>query len=237
MIVSLRANQFTKFNSYNGETMDKKNIFKKFEIKNKVVKETVEWILCFVIAYAIYLVISNVFGTVAGIKQSSMYPTCEDGQKVVISSRLLYNKEINRGDIVILQAPSENHSVDSNNVTAFYIEHKGLSSFTYNIMNIGKRSYIKRVIAVSGDHLFISEDGRIYVNDILQEEAYLPKQYTPRTGLYYDLVVPEGQVFVMGDNRMGSMDSRKFGCVPEDKIDGKVICRIWPLNKIGKIDK
>ena len=74
--------------------MDKKNIFKKFEIKNKVVKETVEWILCFVIAYAIYLVISNVFGTVAGIKQSSMYPTCEDGQKVVISSRLLYNKEI-----------------------------------------------------------------------------------------------------------------------------------------------
>lgn len=236
MTACQQVNQFTRFGLYNGDIMDKKNIFKKFEIKNKVVKEIVEWILCFVIAYAIYLVISNIFGTVAGIKQSSMYPTCEDGQKVVISRRLLYNKDINRGDIVILEAPTENHPTDENNVTAFYLERKGIGAFTYNIMGIGKRSYIKRVIAVAGDHLYIAEDGRIYINKILQEETYLPEQYTPRTGAFYDVIVPEGQVFVMGDNRMGSMDSREFGCIPLDKVDGKVVCRIWPLNKIGKID-
>lgn len=204
--------------------------------KNKVVKEILEWLLCFFIAYVIYLVINNIFGTVAGIKQSSMYPTCKEGQRVVISRRIIYNKEINRGDIVIVEAPTEKYPIDENSVTAFYLERKGIDAFAHNIIGIGKRSYIKRVIAVGGDHLYIDEVGRIYVNDILKEESYLTEQYTPRTGDYYDLEIPKDQVFVMGDNRLGSMDSREFGCIPLDKVEGKVVCRIWPLNKLGKID-
>lgn len=216
--------------------MDKNNIFKKFEIKNKVVKEIVEWLLCFVIAYVIYLVINNIFGTVAGIKQSSMYPTCKEGHKVLISRRLIYNRDVNVGDIVILEAPTESAPSEGSSVTAFYLERKGIESFIYNIMGIGKRSYIKRVIAVGGDHLYIDENGKVYVNDILQKEDYLTEQYTPITGDYYDVVVPDGHVFVMGDNRQGSMDSREFGCIPLNKVDGKVVCRVWPLNAIGKIE-
>ena len=53
----------------------------------------------------------------------------------------------------------------------------------------------------------------------------------------YDVQIPEGYVFCIGDNREGSMDCRMFGAVPIDKVEGKVIGRIWPLNKIGNIDK
>ena len=59
---------------------------------------------------------------------------------------------------------------------------------------------------------------------------------TPRRGVFYDVQVPEGCIFVMGDNRTGSLDSREFGCIPLDKVEGRVSIRIWPLNKFGKVD-
>ena len=72
------------------------------------------------------------------------------------------------------------------------------------------------------------------INDEILEEQYLVEDLkTPRTGDYYDVVIPEGYYFVMGDNREGSRDSRELGLIPESKIEGKVVTRIWPLNKIG----
>lgn len=202
--------------------------------KNKWVKETLEWILCFVIAYAIYLVINYFIGTIAGVKQSSMYPTSKDGDRVVISRRVLFNRSINRSDVVILEAPIDVE--ENNDIFAVYEDKKGLAYFTYNIMGLGKRSYIKRVIGLPGDHLYIAETGEVYINDELLEESYLVEGLkTPRTGQYYDVEIPEGYVFVMGDNREGSKDSRELGLIPIDKIEGKVVLRIWPLNKIGKL--
>lgn len=202
--------------------------------KNKWVKETLEWILCFVIAYAIYLVINYFIGTIAGVKQSSMYPTSKEGDRVVISRRVLFNRSINRSDVVILEAPIDVE--ENNDIFAVYEDKKGLAYFTYNIMGLGKRSYIKRVIGLPGDHLYIAETGEVYINDELLEENYLVEGLkTPRTGQYYDAEIPEGYVFVMGDNREGSKDSRELGLIPIDKIEGKVVLRIWPLNKIGKL--
>jgi len=202
--------------------------------KNKWVKETLEWILCFVIAYAIYLVINYFIGTIAGVKQSSMYPTSKEGDRVVISRRVLFNRSINRSDVVILEAPIDVE--ENNDVFAVYEDKKGLAYFTYNVMGLGKRSYIKRVIGLPGDHLYIAETGEVYINDELLEENYLVEGLkTPRTGQYYDVEIPEGYVFVMGDNREGSKDSRELGLIPIDKIEGKVVLRIWPLNKIGKL--
>ena len=83
-------------------------------MKNGWIKETVEWIVCFIIAYAIYLGINYFVGTIAGVKQSSMYPTCLEGDKVVIGRRVLYNKTLERGDIVIVESPS----VTENNTNA-----------------------------------------------------------------------------------------------------------------------
>lgn len=203
-------------------------------LKNNWVKEILEWVVCFVIAYAIYLVINYFIGTIAGVKQSSMYPTSKEGDRVVISRRVLFNKELNRYDVVILEAPIDVAKNDS--IFAIYEDKNGLDYFTYNIMGLGKRSYIKRVIGLPNDHLYITETGEIYINDKILEESYLVKNLkTPRTGDYYDVKIPEGYVFVMGDNREGSRDSREFGLIPIEKIEGKVITRIWPLNKIGSL--
>ena len=202
-------------------------------MKNGWIKEILEWVLCFIIAYAIYLVINYFIGTIAGVKQSSMYPTSKEGDRVVISRRVLFNKSINRSDVVILEAPLdvENNEED----IAVYEDKTGLDYFVYNIMGIGKRSYIKRVIGLPGDHLYIAETGEVYINNEVLEEPYLVEGLkTPRTGNYYDIHIPEGYVFVMGDNREGSKDSRELGLIPIDKIEGKVLTRIWPLNKIGK---
>ena len=184
------------------------------------------------IAYAIYLVINYFVGTIAGVKQSSMYPTSKEGDRVVISRRVLFNKSISRSDVVILEAPID---VEENETDfAVYEERTGLDYFTYNIMGLGKRSYIKRVIGLPGDHIFIAETGDVYINDKILEEPYLVEGLkTPRTGDYYDVIIPEGYYFVMGDNREGSRDSRELELIPEAKIEGKVVTRIWPLNKMG----
>ena len=205
-------------------------------MKNGWIKETVEWIVCFVIAYVIYLVINYFVGTVAGVKQSSMYPTCHEGDRVVIGRRVLFNKELKRGDIVIVESPSVTEN--NTNALATYETKTGFAKFAYKVMGIGKMSFIKRVIGLPGEHLYISEDGEVYINDEKLEEPYLPEGLkTPRMGEVYDIEIPEGYVFCIGDNREGSMDCRIFGAVPLDRVEGKVVCRIWPLNKLGKIDK
>ena len=205
-------------------------------MKNKVIKEILDWIICIVIAYVLYLVINYFFGTVSGVKQSSMYPTCKQGDKVLISRRIIKPKELERGQIVTLEAPLFGAGLEIKNNTALYPEYEGITNFAYHVMGVGKKSYIKRVIALEEEHIYISEDGLVYINDEELEEDYLNDDVTTiRSGEFYDLTVPEGCVFVMGDNREESADSRAFGCVPVDKIEGNVKCRIWPLNKIGKI--
>ena len=106
------------------------------------------------------------------------------------------------------------------------------------MLEIGKISYSKRVIALPGEQLEI-KDGKVYINGEELKEEYLADTVRTETmdGAFYDLVVPDGTVFVMGDNRSGSSDSRMFGCIPYEKIEGKVVLRFWPLNKMQTIKK
>lgn len=90
--------------------------------------------------------------------------------------------------------------------------------------------FVKRVIGLSGDTIDI-KDGNVYVNGEELNEPYI-KGYTDTRELKYPLVVPEGQLFVLGDNRGYSLDSRNFGCIDKDMIEGKVVFRLWPLNQI-----
>ena len=81
------------------------------------------------------------------------------------------------------------------------------------------------------------KDGKVYINGEELKEEYLADDVVTDSaeGQFVDLTVPEGTVFVMGDNRSHSADSRRFGCIPYEKIEGKVVLRFWPLSAFGKI--
>ena len=120
--------------------------------------------------------------------------------------------------------------------TAQYMNYTGLTLFLYDFLDVNKVSYIKRVIGLPGDHIVI-QDGKVYRNDELLVEDYVRKQGATivEEEEYSDVIVPEGTLYLMGDNREESLDSRAFGCIPYDRVNGYVICRIWPFNKFGGI--
>ena len=140
-------------------------------------------------------------------------------------------------DIITFEAPNVNvTTVDQKNPVAHYdYKPKGLwQNFKYYVLEIGKKSFIKRVVGRPNDHIEI-KDGKVYRNEQELDEPYLQPGVTTKSSVYNDFVVPEGYVFAMGDNRGFSSDCRDFGCIPLEKIEGKVILRIWPITQFGVI--
>lgn len=212
---------------------------------NSTFKDILEWIYCIVIAIVIAILIKYFLCTPTIVQMDSMYPTLVQGDRLLLSRiPKTFKKMPKRGDIITFEAPSKVNykegEADTNNPVAKYEnEPTGwFKKFTYYVLEINKKSYIKRVIGLPGDHVQIV-DGKVFLNDSeLDESEYLDKSVTTSIfGPFYDVIVPENCVFVMGDHRSVSADSRAFGCVPVDKIESKVIMRFWPLNKFGTIKK
>ena len=147
-----------------------------------------------------------------------------------------YNtQKLEYGDIITFEAPSSS-AAKSVKAEYNYEPANWFQSFVYYGLEIGKTSYIKRVIALEGDHVELKEDN-VYVNGVKLEEKYLASDVitNPQNPNLVDFYVPEGYVFAMGDNRAYSMDCRAFGCIPLEKVESKVLIRFWPLTKFGKI--
>ena len=204
---------------------------------NDTVKEVLEWIYCIVIAIALALLIRYFVGTPTVVKQTSMFPTLKQNQRLILNrlSRT-FNEMPERGDIITFEAPNKSAV---NGVKAVYDKEINgwFEKFTYYVLEINKMSYIKRVIALPGEHVTIS-DGKVYINGEELEEDYLEDSVITEAKNPYltDFTVPEGYIFAMGDNRMYSSDCREFGCIPIEKIESKVWIRFWPLNLFGKVE-
>jgi len=208
------------------------------EKENKIFKEILEWCICIFIAIIIALLTRYYIGTPTVVKQTSMYPTLKENQRLWVSrTNRITEKKYEKGDIVTFEAPSEiKKEIDQLNPVAIYnYEPETITEkLIYNILELNKTSYIKRVIAVEGENVQIKE-GKVYVNGEQIQETYLPKGTTTEAENYNNIIVPKGYVYVMGDNRAGSIDSRTFGCIPVEKIEGKVVLRYWPFNELNKI--
>ena len=206
-------------------------------------KDIIEWIICILVALILALLIRYFIGTPTVVKMSSMKPTLLENQRLILNRWTRTTHQMpERGDIITLEAPSDKaiNFDDAENVIARYDNEPNnwFSKFIYYFLEIGKESYIKRVIALPGEHLEI-KDGKVYINGEELDEPYLQDNVVTTVDNnqpYYDLIVPENCVFVMGDNRAGSTDSRSFGCVPLDKIEGTVWIRFWPFNLFGKVE-
>ena len=97
---------------------------------------------------------------------------------------------------------------------------------------------VKRVIAQTGDWVDITEDGTVYVNNVAIDEPYLIDKAYGETNIELPYQVPESRVFVMGDHRSVSIDSRNtaVGCVASEQIVGRIVFRVWPLSQFGRIE-
>lgn len=208
-------------------------------------KEVLEWVYCIIIAIVIVLLIKSFIGVPTVVKQSSMYPTLMQNERLWLNRwGATFNKMPQRGDIITFEAPTQryvdvNHADYENPVAVYDYNPEGVvSKFVYYTLEIGKTSYIKRVIGLPGEHVQI-KDGSVYINGEKLVEDYLQDYVVTEDleGMYTDLIVPENTVYVLGDNRGESTDSRRFGCVPLEKIESKAVFRFWPLNKIGGIYK
>ncbi|MBQ7059827.1 MAG: signal peptidase I [Firmicutes bacterium] len=104
--------------------------------------------------------------------------------------------------------------------------------------NYNNQVLIKRVIAKAGDWVDIREDGTVIVNGIVLDESYVSEKSFGINDLTYPYQIPDKAIFVMGDHRMTSIDSRSrdVGCISIDSIVGKIVLRIWPLNEIKLIN-
>ena len=205
-------------------------------------RNIIEWIVCILVAIIIALLVRHYIGTPTIVQQKSMYPTLKQDERLWISRWGRTTKTLpERGDIITFEAPSitnvRENQIDMNNPVAIYnYKPTGITSFVYNVLERNKMSYIKRVIGLPGEHVEIKE-GSIYINEEKLQEDYLQEGIITdaNKGIFTDLIVPENCVFAVGDNRTKSTDSRCFGCIPLEKIEGKVIIRFWPLNLWGEV--
>lgn len=127
---------------------------------------------------------------------------------------------LSEGEIVVTV---KNSDFQPGDVVAFYYNNKIL---------------VKRVIGTPGDWIEIDEEGRVRVNQILQEEPYVQEYALGECDIEMPYQVPDGRIFVMGDNRATSVDSRSttVGCISEEEIVGKIVFVVWPMEEFGLLN-
>ena len=198
-------------------------------------KETVDTVVFVVVAV---IIIRFFIAELRWIPSGSMKPTLIEGDRIVVEKLTKFPNIIknhsfentpNRGDVMIFYPPFV--KLETNPIAVF----KRLTGFFCKDI-----AYIKRVVGLPGEKIEIKKESngayKVYVNDAPLEEEYIMSEYD-----YHKcksdmncgpLIIPEGQYFMMGDNRGNSLDSRFWGTLPKERFIGKAVCVFWPLTRI-----
>jgi signal peptidase I len=162
------------------------------------------WVRDLIISLAISAFIIIFLYQPVKVEGVSMMPSLEDQERIFVNKFVYRLEPIERGDVVVFKYPLD-----------------------------PTKSYIKRVIAMAGDHIRI-DSGQVYVNGEPLDEDYVPPAYADARS-YPDTVVPSSCYFVLGDHRSMSSDSREFGPVSQSFIYGKAVFGYWPMDKLGRV--
>jgi signal peptidase I len=163
------------------------------------------WLRDIVISAAVSILIITFLYQPVRVEGTSMLPRLEDHDRLFINKFVYRISSIHRGDVVVFHYPRD-----------------------------PEKSYIKRVIGLPGDRIYI-ERGRVYLNGKPQRESYVPEEYRDTRSMA-EMVVPEDAYFMMGDHRSISSDSREFGPVDRDLIYGKAVFVYWPTKDAGVVE-
>ncbi len=143
------------------------------------------------------------------IKGTSMEPNFPDGEYLLTDKVTFRVRDPKRGDVIVFEAP-----------------------------DAPGEEYIKRIIGLPGEKVHLS-NGNVYINDEKLDEHYLVSNLPTTAGIFLpdnqDIIVPNSNYFVLGDNRPASSDSRTWGFVAKDKISGRAWLIYWPLSKVGLV--
>ena len=169
--------------------------------KESGLRNAVEWVVIIGGAFLVAFVVKTFLIQAFFIPSGSMLPTLHEDDRVLVNKLSYDLHDVHRGDLVVFERP------------------EGESAGQI-------KDLIKRVVGLPGERIE-ARDGHVYINGDLLEEPYLDGG-TETTNLDPQ-TVPEGHVFVMGDNRGDSMDSRVFHAIDEDLIVGRAFVRVWPL--------
>ena len=193
-----------------------------------------------ILALVVSLLIKSFLVQFFYIPSGSMENTLQIKDRVAVNRVPIIGNDISRGDVIVFRDPAgwlpEASSVDGNKVTNAIREGLVIVGV---IPNPAKQYLVKRVIGVAGDKV-VAKDQVLTINGKPTNEPYIFAGNTP-SDTDFNITVPEGKVWVMGDHRGASGDSRVHqddvnnGMVPVEKITGRVVATIWPLNRIGLV--
>ena len=176
-------------------------------------------------ACALALLIKSTLLQAFWIPTGSMEPTLVPGDRVIVAKVPYYFHDPQRGDVIVFEEPDPAKEPERGvwgAITHWLGQGLGFSP-------PDNPDYIKRVIGEPGD-VVSARNGDVYVNDVRISEPYLHE----RTARFPETTVPEGELFVMGDNRSNSLDSRfGLGFVPIDRVVGKAVWIIWPVDNMS----
>lgn len=176
-------------------------------------------------AFALALLIKSTLLQAFWIPTGSMEPTLVPGDRVIVAKVPYYFHDPQRFDIIVFEEPDPAKEPDRSvweEITHWLGQGLGFT-------RPDNPDYIKRVIGQPGDVVY-AKDGHVFVNGLRLSEPYLVQS----TARFPKTTVPEGKLFVMGDNRSNSLDSRfGLGFVPIDRVIGKAVFIIWPVDHLG----
>ena len=199
-----------------------------------------EFPILVIVALAVSLVIKSFLVQFFYIPSGSMENTLQINDRVAVNKIPFISKSIDRGDVVVFRDPSnwlpEPYADNQNKVIAKIKEGLVLVGV---LPNPAKQYLVKRVIGIAGDNV-VGKDGVVTINGKETTEPYIFAGNKP-SELDFNVTVPKGKIWVMGDHRGASADSRYHqddvnnGFVPESKVTGRVVGIIWPIKNFGTV--